>query len=78
MDVLQTKVRLYQKLKVKSSLNLPADPKSMKQHIHRANHQLFEWLQTHIKLTRKGDLSNSGWVWDEEERRVVPIWFEGV
>ena len=34
-SLVETKVRLYMRMKVKSSLTLPPDPKSMKQHILR-------------------------------------------
>ena len=40
-----TRVRMYQKMKVKSSMGLLADHEFLKQHIQRANFQLLEGLQ---------------------------------
>lgn len=46
--LVETRV-LYKKMKTKSSLTLPPDPKSIKQHILRVKFQLFEWLQFNEK-----------------------------
>ena len=73
----ETKVRLYMRMKVKSSLTLPPDPKSTKQHILWVNFQLLDWLSFNEKAQQEKDLSNSGWVWDESRDQFIPIWFEG-
>ena len=77
---IETRVRLYKKMKVKSSMGLPADPKSLRQHIRRANFQLMEWLQCSKELMLDKNLTNSGWKVessDESEISVVPVWYEG-
>ena len=71
---------MYKKMKVKSSMGLPADPKSLRQHIRRANFQLMEWLQCSKEFMLDKNLTNSGWKVessDESEISVVPVWYEG-
>ena len=64
-------------MKVKSSVNLPPDPKSMAQHIRRANYQTFEWSQVARKIMIHDRFTDTGWKWDEEQEMAFPIWFEG-
>jgi len=76
-SLVETRVRIYKKMKVKSSLTLPPDPQSMKQHILRAQFQLFEWLRFDEKLQEERSFENSGWIWDVENQTCTPNWFEG-
>eukprot|EP00794_Sanderia_malayensis_P017904 gene17904-19682_t len=43
---LQTRIRLYQRLKTKSSAAIPPDPKSLSEDIKRANLQSYVWLRS--------------------------------
>ena len=75
-NLVGTIVRMYKKMKTKSSLTLPLDPKSMTQHIRRVCFQLYEWIQFNAKMLPQTDYRNNGWEWDEGENQVVPKWFE--
>ena len=70
---------MYKKMKTKSSMGLPADPESLKQHIRRGNFQLLEWLQCDKEYMPDKNIANSGWrvESDESETSVVPVWYEG-
>ena len=74
-----TRVRMYQKMKVKSSMDLPADPESLKQHIRRANFQLLQWLQCDKDYMPDKNITNNGWTVESVESAisVVPVWYEG-
>ena len=44
-SLVETIIRIYRKMKVKSSQTLPPVPQSMAQHILRVNLQVFEWIR---------------------------------
>ena len=79
-SLVETRVRLYEKQKVKSSLTLPPDPDSMKQIIMRVNHQLYYWRNCDISLLEAIPLHGNGWTVDVDNdgnRRVVPVGHNG-
>ena len=74
-SLVETRVRLYQKQKVKTSQSLPPDPDSMKQAVLRINHQLFYWTRADILQTPTIALNGNGWT--TENNKVNPVWFTG-
>ena len=76
-SLVETRVRLYQKQKVKGSQSLPADPDSMKQAVLRMNHQLYYWIRSHLTSVEIIPLDENGWEVDEETNQVYPVWFTG-
>ena len=75
--LVETRERLYNKQKVKSSQSLPPDPDSLKQAILRANHQMYYWSRLNIPIVRTIPLSDNGWMLNEDGG-VVPVWFTGM
>ena len=73
--LVETRVRLYRKMKVKSSVSLPPDPDSLKYHLFRVNYQLFEWIRFANAMLEERDLKDSGW--KTNQGQIKPIWFEG-
>ena len=76
-SLVETRVRLYQKQKVKTSQSLPADPDSMKQAILRINYQLYYWLRSDQPMIEIIPLQENGWKVDVDKNSVEPVWFEG-
>ena len=76
-SLVETRVRLYEKQKVKTSQSLPADPDSMKQAILRINYQMYYWKRSDQAIVDEIPLEENGWNVDEESNSVTPIWFEG-
>ena len=62
---------------MKSSVRLPPDPKSIKQHILRVSFQLFEWVKFNERMLPPRDYHDCGWEWDENEKQVIPKSYEG-
>ena len=52
----ELRVRLYRKIKTKSSQNMPADKYSLVQHILRAYYQTWLWMHVNVKITPDIDL----------------------
>ena len=73
--VVETRVRLYKRQKVKTSQSIPPDPDSMKQAILRINHQLYYWVRCNINMTETIPLEDNGWIVAEDS--VIPVWFTG-
>ena len=48
-NLVEFRVKLYSKMKTKTLLILPPDPKSMEQAILRIHHQLYYWLRFYSK-----------------------------
>ncbi|CAM1319293.1 Uncharacterised protein r2_g2746 [Pycnogonum litorale] len=71
----ETRVRLYHKMKVKSSLSLPPDPHSLKQAILRAHWQTYYWLRCTEALVENLSSEGCGWKWSPEESCLKPVWF---
>ena len=76
-SLVETRVRLYEKQKVKTSQSLPADPDSMKQAILRINYQMYYWKRSDQAIVDEIPLEENGWNVDEESNSETPIWFEG-
>eukprot|EP00794_Sanderia_malayensis_P012581 gene12581-biopygen10020 len=70
-----TRIRLYQGLKTKSSAVIPADPKSIDQELLRVNLTCFIWLRCLDKVVTRPDPKSSGWHYDEALNRLVPTWY---
>ena len=64
-SLVETRVRLYRKQKVKGSQSLPPDPDSIKQAILRINHQLYHWLRCDTLLVDPIPLVDNGWRVDD-------------
>ena len=71
----ETRVRLYHKMKVKSSLSLPPDPHSLKQAILRAHWQTYYWLRCTEASVANLSFEGCGWKWSSEEPFLKPVWF---
>ena len=74
---LETRIQLYQQRKEKSSITLPPDPDSLLQACKRAQFQTQIWLQCGKVTMRIPSPQDYGWIWDEEKKAMVPIWFTG-
>ena len=76
----ELRVRLYRKMKTKSSQNMPADKYSLEQHILRAHYQTWIWMHVNVKIIPDVDLQEYGWtkMVDEElsETYVTPLWYK--
>ena len=72
---IDTRIRLYRNLKVKSSLPLPPDGFSVIQVIKRAHHQIYYWLRCCDMQFDRLDITNYGWVVDDGN--VLPLWYDG-
>lgn len=74
---IETRIRLYQEMKMKSSMSLPPDPDSVIQVIKRAHYQVYFWrrcIEINVEMI---PFANYGWKWCEKQELVVPIWFIG-
>ena len=77
-NLVETRVRLYRKMKTKTLQTLPPDPKSMEQAILRIQHQLYYWLKFDVKEIHELDKEKYGWFVDKENGTVTPVWFKGI
>ena len=77
-DLVETRVRLYKKMKVKSSQSLPPDPKSIEQAIKRIHYQLYSWMQVDKNIVTELLLEENGWIVNAEDNSVTPLWFKGM
>lgn len=57
----ETRIRLYQNLKSKSSMPLPPDPDSVLQVIKRAHHQTYLWLRCCERMVDRLPFEGNGW-----------------
>lgn len=74
---IQTRIRLYKEMKVKSSMCLPPDPDSVVQVIKRVHYQVYFWRRCTEINNEIIPFSNYGWKWCEKQKLVVPVWFTG-
>ena len=76
----ELRVRLYRKMKTKSSQNMPADKYSLEQHILHAHYQTCILMHVNIKIIPDVDLQEYGWMKmvDEELSKtyVTPLWYK--
>jgi len=73
--LVQTRIRLYQAMKTKSSQSLPPDPDSARQAILRIHYQVNYWLRYAVKMVPAIPFADNGWKIDENG--VSPVWFTG-
>ena len=74
-DYIGTRVRIYENLKVKSSMPLPPDPLSVVQVIKRAHHETYTWYNCDKATIQYLSLENNGWL--IKDGKVEPLWFIG-
>eukprot|EP00794_Sanderia_malayensis_P001365 gene1365-biopygen1116 len=74
---IDTRVRLYQQQKEKSSMALPPDPDSLLQALKRSQLQTKIWLQCGEYRMELLDPEDYGWKWNEETSAITPVWFTG-
>ena len=74
---IQTRIRLYKEMEVKSSMCLPPDPDSVVQVIKRVHYQVYFWRRCTEINNEIIPFSNYGWIWYEKQKLVVPVWFTG-
>ena len=77
-SLVQTCVRLYKKTKTQSLQSLPADPDSMNQNVLRVYHQIYYWMKFHERMIEPLSCTENGWQFEEEEKVIVPLWFQGL
>ena len=79
-EYVATRIRLYQNLKVKSSMSIPPDPDSVVQVIKRAHRQSYEWIRCCHARIEILPLEGNGWIVDEEDNQVTvrPSGLQGV
>ena len=58
-DYIDTRIRIYENLKVKSSMPLPPDPLSVVKVIKRAHHQAYTWYHCDMPVIDKLQLENT-------------------
>ena len=74
-DYVDTRVRMYTNMKVKSSAPLMPDPDSLLQEIKRIHLQCFYWLNCLEYFVKRLDVEEYGWKIEDEY--VKPVWFTG-
>ena len=72
-----TRVRLYKDMKIKSSQSLLPDPDWMQQAIRRVHFQVNYWLRFGEKSVQTISLEANGWTIDIAQSLVEPVWFTG-
>ena len=71
---LQTRMRLYQQQKEKSSVSLPPDPDSLLQALKRTQMQTLLWQQCGEITIKQCNPEQYGWKWEDGAKKMVPIW----
>ena len=74
-NYVETRVRIYELMKVKSSMPLPPDPDSVEQVINRSHLQTFTWLRCCETQIPHLSLQENGWAIDGDT--VRPTWLTG-
>lgn len=72
----ETRARLYQIQKQKTSHFLPPYPKSLKFALLRAHYQCFVWT-TMKEIIPTLPATDFGWKISEETNNLTPLWFDG-
>eukprot|EP00112_Aurelia_sp_Birch-Aquarium-sp1_P004164 Seg1472.14 transcript_id=Seg1472.14/GoldUCD/mRNA.D3Y31 product="hypothetical protein" protein_id=Seg1472.14/GoldUCD/D3Y31 len=72
----ETRIRIYQNLKTKSSAAVPADPKSIWEDLQRVNLTCFIWLRCLDATVTRPD-PNAGWYYEKSLNRLMPKWLTG-
>ena len=73
----QTRTRLYKRMKNKSSLGLPPDQDYLLLHLRRAHLQSLIWYSSGLETIENLNPDNFSWVLDEETDAFKPVWFVG-
>ena len=73
--ITDTRVRMFQSQKDKSSVNLIADEASITQHLLRADLQTYIWKQCTLQNMTIPSIDGRGWY--EEDGLILPVWFTG-
>ena len=73
----ETRARLYDQQKNKTSTNLPPDPDSLLQDLRRKQLQVLIWQQMDNVTMDEIDPLRYGWKTREEDKMLVPLWFTG-
>ena len=77
-NLVESRVRLYKKMKTKILLTLPPDPRLMEQTILRIHHQLYYWLRFDTKVIDVIIMDKFGWSVERESGAVTPLWFKDI
>ena len=72
-DYVETRIRLYEMQKKKTSRTLPPDPNSCQQAILRAHHQAYQYVRVSNKIIKQLPLEANDWLITDEG--VLPLWF---
>lgn len=72
-DYVETKIRMYEQQKVKSSLTLLPDRYRSAEHVKRANLRTYIWKPCLLKDTDHPNPEEFGW--QVEDNSLVPLWF---
>jgi len=72
-DFVETRIRMYEQQKNKSSLTLLPDKHSAEEHVKRSNLQAYIWKQCLLKDINYPNPEECGW--QVEENSLVPVWF---
>ena len=72
-DIVQTRVRMYEKMKEKCSSKLIPDPNSSSHHLKRADLQTYIWRQCMRREINYPDVEGRGWIKDGDG--IKPLWF---
>ena len=73
--IIKTRVRMYQKKKIKTSLTLISDEESIVQHLERSDLQCFIWKQYMKQNMIIPKLEGRGWYM--KDRKDLPVWCVG-
>ncbi|KAG1673347.1 hypothetical protein GQR58_015655 [Nymphon striatum] len=71
---IDTRIRMYERQKVKSSSGIIPDENSTTQHLKRSCFQAYIWHQCTQQMIDYPPL-NKTWGWKEEEVGIVPVWY---
>ena len=72
-EYVETRIRIYEQQKVKSSLSLLPDKHSSMEHLKRSNLQAYIWKQCLNKDIDYPPPGNNGW--KESDDCLIPVWF---
>eukprot|EP00112_Aurelia_sp_Birch-Aquarium-sp1_P004506 Seg1510.10 transcript_id=Seg1510.10/GoldUCD/mRNA.D3Y31 product="hypothetical protein" protein_id=Seg1510.10/GoldUCD/D3Y31 len=72
-NLTETRVRMYQKQKVKASEGIIPDDSSVVQHLKRSWLQSFIWRQCLERQIQYPEIDESGW--KEEDGMTIPVWY---
>ena len=73
-DLVQTRLRIYNKQSKKLSLSLPPDPYSAVQAVFRAHYQVYYCKRCIISIIHEIPIQGNGWS-IAEKGIVIPIWY---